>query len=124
MPTSKRAEREATSIGANMARIRKERGITQVDLARRLAVPQQMISKYERGQLRLHGQLILKLAHLMGVTCDQLLGLDRPRTNELPEDTRFLKRLHRIDRLTRRDKLALLRTLDAFLERAELKKSA
>jgi transcriptional regulator with XRE-family HTH domain len=38
-----------------MARLRRERGITQVELAEMLGVPQPMISAYENGGLRLHG---------------------------------------------------------------------
>jgi transcriptional regulator with XRE-family HTH domain len=121
---TKRPGVTAVEIGGNLARIRKQKGVSQVELARQLGVPQQKISKYERGQLRLHGQVLVRLARILGVTSDVMLGLDNPSGVSASEDTRFLKRLQRIDRLSRRDKLALLRTLDAFLERAELKKSA
>jgi len=57
-----------------MARLRRERGITQVELAEMLGVPQPMISAYENGGLRLHGELIVMLTKILDVSADQLLG--------------------------------------------------
>lgn len=57
-----RTERkQAETIGERLARLRRERGITQVELAEMLGVVQPMISDYERGLLRLHGELIVQL---------------------------------------------------------------
>ena len=100
------------------------RGLTQVDLAHKLGVPQQMISAYERGKLRLHGQLIIKIARILGISADQLLGLDVARSIATAESTKFLRRLRRMERLSRRDQQALLRTIDAFLGNADLKRTA
>ena len=56
----------------------------------------------QQGDHRVDIRMLVQLAHCAG----------------------FLKRLRRIERLTRRDQQALLRTIDAFLGNAELKKSA
>src|SRR5688572_25605444 len=63
------------SIGGRLSRLRRERGITQVELAEILGVAQPMVSGYERGSLRLHGELIVELTKILDVTADQLLGL-------------------------------------------------
>lgn len=120
-----RRDQEVAAVAANLRRIRKERGVTQVELAAKLGVPQQMVSDYERGKLRLHAQAIIKVARLLGTSADQLLGLEKPRSAAASvESTKFLKRLRRMEQLSRRDQQALLRTIDAFLGNAELKKSA
>src|SRR3972149_4323972 len=69
------------SIAERVARIRKERGITQEEMARLLKVSQPIVSDYERGELRLHGELIIELARILGVTTDEILGLERIKTN-------------------------------------------
>lgn len=118
MGRPKKAPAEHETIGERLARLRKERGITQVELAERLGVAQPMISDYERGELRLHGQLIVELTRIFGVSADELLGLERPRTTAAVRDRRLLRRLQQLEHLPRRDQQALLRTIDAFLAKA------
>ena len=115
--TETREEQEA--IGERLARIRRERGITQVELAKELEVAQPVLSDYERGELRLHGQLIIDLTRILSVSADELLGLEVPKRNNVPLRNRsLLKRIQDIDRLPKRDQQALFRTISAFLEKA------
>lgn len=102
-------------LGERVAQLRKERGLTQVELAEALGVAQSIVSKYESGELRLHGELIIQLAELLDVTADELLGLvDRPRAGPT-KDKRLARRLQDFDKLPKRDRDALTRTVDAFL---------
>jgi len=105
------------TIGERLARFRKERGLTQTELARQLGVAQPVLSDYERGELRLHGQLIVELARILGVSADELLGLEKPRGNGAVKNRQILRRLQQLDRLPKRDQQALLRTIDAFLSK-------
>jgi transcriptional regulator with XRE-family HTH domain len=109
-------EKEET-IGQRMARLRRERGITQVELAEILGVPQPMISAYENGGLRLHGELIVELTKILSVSSDQLLGLKEIK-NGTAKNGRLLRKLQQLELLPRRDQQALMRTIDAFLQRA------
>ena len=104
------------TIGQRLARLRRERGMTQVELAQRLGVAQPVVSDYERGELRLHGELIIKLSDVLGVSSEELLGLKKTPSNGALKNRRLLRRLQQIDRLPRRDQQALLRTIDRFLE--------
>ena len=58
-------DKREESIGARLARLRRERGITQVELAEMLGVAKRMVSGSERGSLRLHGELIVELTKLL-----------------------------------------------------------
>jgi transcriptional regulator with XRE-family HTH domain len=107
---------EPESLGERLARFRRERGLTQVELAERLGVAQPVVSDYERGELRLHGQLIVKLTQILGVSSEELLGLKKLAPNGAIKNRRLLRRLQEIERLPRRDQQALLRTIDRFLE--------
>jgi len=105
------------TIGERMARLRRERGITQVELAEMLGVPQPMISAYENGGLRLHGELIVELTKILDVSADQLLGLKETK-NGPEKNGRLLRKLQQLELLPRRDQQALMRTIEAFLQRA------
>lgn len=117
-----KAERssDVETIGQRLARLRRERGMTQVEMAERLGVAQPVVSDYERGELRLHGQLIVKLTQILGVSSEELLGLEAPKARSTATDRRFLRRLQEIERLPRRDQQALLRTIDSFLKAARI----
>lgn len=104
------------TIAQRLARIRRERGMTQVELAQRLGVAQPVVSDYERGELRLHGQLIVNLSEILGVSSEELLGLKKAPSNGALKNRRLLRRLQAIERLPRRDQQALLRTIDRFLD--------
>lgn len=106
----------AETIAQRLARIRRERGLTQVELAQRLGVAQPVVSDYERGELRLHGELIVKLSGILGVSSEELLGLKKAPSNGVLKNRRLLRRLEAIERLPRRDQQALLRTIDRFLD--------
>lgn len=105
-----------------LAAVRKARGVTQVDLSARLGITQSMLSKYERGDLRLHGHMLARLAEILSVSTDELLGVHVTPLATPPalKDKRLRHRIHQIDRLSKRDREALIRTIDAFIGRAEV----
>jgi transcriptional regulator with XRE-family HTH domain len=105
-------------IGRRIARIRRERGITQQEMARRLGVSQPVWSSYERGEFRLHAELLRDIARILDACVDEMIGLRVPKRVTGPGDPRFLSRLRKLSRLPRKDKEALLRTIDAFLASA------
>jgi transcriptional regulator with XRE-family HTH domain len=103
-------------IGQRVSRLRKERGITQVELAQHLGVSQPVISEYERGGLSVRWDQVAALARLLHVSADELVGLKpeaAPRRG--PRDTRLARMLRELETLPRRDRDALVRTIDAFL---------
>lgn len=104
------------SFGARLARIRKERGFTQSELAHKADMIQVLISDYELGKLRPYGDVVARLARALGVSADELLGLAPvSKSAATGPSRRFLRRLKALDRLPKRDQDALLRTIDAFL---------
>lgn len=116
---AKAAERQQKeTIGQRLARLRRDRGITQAELAEKLGMTQPMISGYEHGTLRLHGELIVELAQILSVSADEILDLGESKSASAPTNRRLLRRLQELDQLPRRDQQALLRTIDAFLRKA------
>lgn len=103
------------TIGNRLREIRRKRGFTQGELADKLGLNQPLVSQYERGEIRLQATLVAAFAKLLRVSSDEILGLKETKDNGLVTDRRILRRLQKMEDLSRRDKQALLRTIDGFL---------
>lgn len=109
---------ESTSIGARIASLRKERGLTQKELAERLAITQPVVSDYEHDVIRIPADVVVAIARVLDASADELLGLKRePRGTAGLKNRRLSRRLQAIDALPKRDQEALLRTIDAFISK-------
>lgn len=106
--------------GERLARIRRERGFTQRELAAKTGLIQTLVSDYERGKLRLNADMILRFATALEVSTDDLLQPSGPRPARKPS-RKVLRRLELIETLPQRQQMTLLRTIDTFLENAALK---
>jgi transcriptional regulator with XRE-family HTH domain len=118
MAREQKAEQETP--GARLARLRRDKGITQIELAERLDITQSVVSDYERDVLRLNSELIMQLIAILGVSADELLGVAKAPANNAPiKNRRLYRQLQNIEKLPKRDQQALLRTIDAFLAKAQ-----
>lgn len=107
------------SVGQRIARIRKERGYTQVELADRIGIIQALVSDYERDRLRLNADMAVRFALALEVTTDELLGL-RPSSGRGKKASRkVLRRLEQIESLSPHQQATLLKTIDTFLKGAQ-----
>ena len=83
-----------SAFGKNIYSLRKERGWTQAELADRLGVTNQAVSKWETGESLPDSSLLLPLSELFGVTIDELFkgkraeseGTDEPRSERERDD--------------------------------------
>lgn len=103
------------TIGERLRDIRRRRGFTQGELAEKLGLNQPLVSQYERGEIRMHATLVAALAKVLRVSTDELLGLKASKENGLVTDRRLLRQLRKMEDLSRRDRQALIRTIDGFL---------
>lgn len=72
------------NLGENICRLRSARGMSQGDLAEALDVSRQSISKWETGGAVPELDKLMKLSSLFGVTLDQLVTGEEPKTPEPP----------------------------------------
>jgi len=108
-------------IGARVRALRDERGLTQAKLAAAMGLTQSNVSAMERGDRGLTIHQAVKLAHILHVTIDELLTGARPgpgANGRRRYDRRFIRRLEKIETLSKRDRQALLKNLDMFLRGA------
>lgn len=107
---------KAETIGARVAQIRKERGLTQAELAEKIGIIQALISDYERGKLRLYDDIIIRLATALNVSTDTLLGVSEQDIETPTISLRFLKRLSIIETFSEAQKKRILRNLDDTID--------
>lgn len=104
------------TFGERLARIRKERGFTQVELAEKVGIIQALISDYENGKLRMHAEMLARFALALGVSADELLGLKASKGNGHRPKRRVLRRLEQIEKLPEPRQRVLLATIDGYLK--------
>lgn len=77
------------TIGKRIALLRKQRGLTQEDLAERMGVSGQAVSKWENDLSCPDIALLSELSKTLGVTVDELLTGEKPQEMYLvPEEKR------------------------------------
>ena len=79
------------TLGKRIAALRKEKGMTQEELAEKLGVSPQAVSKWENGQSCPDISLLPRLAAIFGVTTDLLLTGEQettPPVQMLPPEKR------------------------------------
>lgn len=65
---------DVKQVGAQIARLRKEKGLTQNDLGDRLGVSFQAVSKWERGETLPDTAILLDLANVLETSVDLILS--------------------------------------------------
>ncbi len=73
-------------IGENIKRLRKQKNITQEQLAEALNITYAAVSKWERGETYPDITLLMPLAYYFGVTLDELMDYDWERINREIEE--------------------------------------
>ena len=65
------------TFGQRLARLRKEKGLTQEEVASRIVISPQAVSKWENGNSEPDLNTLNQLADIFGVSVDELLGRDK-----------------------------------------------
>jgi transcriptional regulator with XRE-family HTH domain len=77
-----------STLGERLSAVRERRGFTQGEVARRIGLPQQAISRLERGEREhVRSDVLARLAVALDVSADVLLGLRDMTTGETAPST-------------------------------------
>lgn len=110
------------SIGHRLARLRKERGYTQVALAEKMGIIQQLVLAYEKDKLRMHAEMVIRFATALDVTTDELLlgtgHATKSANGKL--SLKLVRRLQKIAQLPSSKQKSLLQTIDMVLQASGL----
>lgn len=70
-------------LNERIRKLRLERNLSQVDLAKKLNVTKQSVSNWENDNIQPSIEMLIKLAEAFSVSTDYLLGLDDRRYLEI-----------------------------------------
>jgi transcriptional regulator with XRE-family HTH domain len=103
------------SLGQKITKIRKEKKLSQVDIASYVGVSRDAISKYERDEVKPSIEMATQLAEALEISLDYLVG----STNTLLEKS-IVTRVLDIQKLKENEKQHVFALLDAFLKQSKL----
>lgn len=112
------------NCGKQLARLRKEAGYTQQELADEIGATRRMIAYYEAESDHPPTNLLVELARVLKVSTDELLGLKTATVAKSKQpDSRLLRRMQQIEKLDAAKKRQVLQMIDTVIEHAQLKKA-
>jgi transcriptional regulator with XRE-family HTH domain len=105
------------AFGERLAALRKERGITQVQLAETLGVSQQAITAYEGGQRRVPISTLPLLAETLDISIEELIGTPAKRSaRKRGPASKLQQQLERINALPKAQQRFVMQMLDTVLQ--------
>lgn len=101
-------------LSENIARLRKERGIKQVDFARMLHVTQGAVSQWENGRTRPDTAQLIAIAALFGVSVETLTGAPEKTAKQQTKTARddFYERF---EKMSDTDREYLIKMMDFMI---------
>ena len=102
------------AIGERIRKARLARGLTQAELGKKIGVSQRMVTYYEVRGVSPTPELLVKLAHVLGIPVEELVG-QKPGTNppsEAPESVHLWRRVKKLQELRPNDRKTVLKMID------------
>jgi transcriptional regulator with XRE-family HTH domain len=119
MAISKQERSFIVAFGQRLAALRKERGLTQVQLADLLGASQQAVTAYENGTRRVPITTLPLLAHTLGTSIEELIGTPAPRgQSKRGPSPKIQQQLERVSQLPRARQRMVSEVLDSLLTQA------
>jgi len=109
------------TIGQRLAHYRKEKGLTQAQLAKKIGTIQAVISAYEKDKLQLSSEMVARFAKALEVSCNEIIGYKSDGKVHPHISLKFVKRIKRLEVLPLKKQKIILRLLDSLLRDAEAK---
>ena len=111
--------RTIDGFGKRLARIRKSRGFTQIQLGEVVGVSNRVIAYYEAENAQPPGAMLIDLAGALKVSTDELLGLKAEKETVSPKEARLLNRLRKVSELSPTDQRAVLKYIQSLSEQQQ-----
>ncbi len=109
-------------FGKRLARLRQAAGFSQYTLAGELGISQRMVAYYEGETDHPPTHLLPALAKALGVSTDQLLGLEKE--NPRNRDFQLWRRFSKVAKLPPQKRKQIVQIVDTFLEMDKLKEAS
>jgi len=108
-------------IGEKILNLRKEKGWSQQEVAKKIGTSGPIIGRYERGEMVPSVEVAKKLADVFGITMDYLVD----ETGSVTEikDRAILERMLEIEHLENDEKRTIIHVIDSLLRDAKARKT-
>jgi transcriptional regulator with XRE-family HTH domain len=105
------------TLGARVAQLRKEEGLSQQAVADEIGIAQQTLAHYELGRLRMPASLLPKLAQLFGVAVDELVGVSSAGGKRGPTP-KLQQQIEKLSRLPKAKQKTVMEMIEGVLGQA------
>jgi len=106
------------SLGNRLATIRKDHKISQVELAEQVGIHPNVLGRYEREEATPSVDMAAKLASLLGVSLDYLVG-----NTDIELDKSILDKIVSIQKLPDEDKNCIMYSIEGLIQHAKTRQA-
>lgn len=109
---------EGKNFGRRLAQLRQTAGYSQREFAKEVGISQRMVVYYEKQTERIPVDLLPRLAKTLGVSTDQLFGMEKTKDESRMRDNRLWRRFAQVEKLSPGERKPIIQLLDAFLKKS------
>jgi transcriptional regulator with XRE-family HTH domain len=117
MPQGRPSSRSRPSFGQRLFEARQALGLSQTEVAEKLNMGQAGYAAWERDNVALRPDQICRLAKILNVSVDHLLGVEEKPNHKGGPTGKVRKVFEKVSRLPRHQQSKVVEFVDAFVER-------
>ena len=102
-------------FGSKVVEFRKEKKISQTDLADKLGIHKNVLGRYERNEVKPTIEIARKIADILDVSLDYLTG-----KTDVEIDKTIQKRILEVSKFSNEDKEHIFSVIDAFVAKRKI----
>jgi transcriptional regulator with XRE-family HTH domain len=117
---------QVASIGSRLRRLRKERNLTQAELARQIGIQQSDLSRMEKGEYRVSLDNLFKILSVFDLQISEFFADRMPRalSDQLPLSHQDMRVLHLLRELSPETRQEVLEYIEFKLRRERSERAA
>jgi transcriptional regulator with XRE-family HTH domain len=115
---------QSSDFGEKLKKIRRDKGLTQVQLSQISGISSRMIAHYETYVKMPPVNKVKKIAEALGVSADELIGISKKSKEQVKKEKisyRIMKRVKIIEKLPVRDQKAIFHFINSLVAKNKLK---
>lgn len=106
------------TFGKRLGEVRKDKKLSQDELAKKLDMQGAVIGRYERDEVKPSIEVAARIAQVLGISLDYLVG-----NTDLLLDADVIRKIQDMQKLDDQDRKSLFNILDAYLRDAKTRKA-
>ena len=108
-------EHKRTELGRRLVELRTKAGLSQIQLAQEVGLPQRTIANYETIANYIPSSVLPSLAEALGVSIEEIIGLPAPKGSKRGPKSRLEKQFEELQRLPKSEQELATQVLSRLL---------